>query len=157
VIGITVGRPPPVGYCIVYSGDQPMNTLRAHLSSFVLLVLLALAGAVQPAIAQQTRIVRPPGHRQKIPPGKNCSDCHKGRYAEWKAGPHGDNQVNCDVCHGNVTESFTAKPKVSVCEQCHAELVAQLKSDPFMKGKTCVSCHPPHALKPHKKVASAGK
>jgi hypothetical protein len=132
-----------------------MSTFRAHLFSFVLLILLAVAGAVQPAIAQ-TSIVRPP--HQKIPPGKDCSDCHKGRYAEWKAGPHGANQVDCTVCHGNPTEkSFTAKPKLSVCEACHTELVAQLKSDPFMKHKTCVTCHPPHALKPHQKVAPGGK
>ena len=128
-----------------------MNSFRARLFSSVLLVLLASAAAVQPAIAQSQT------PHQKIPPGKDCSDCHKGLYAEWIAGPHGVNQVNCTVCHGNVTESFTAKPPVSVCEGCHAELVAQLKSDPFMKRKTCVSCHPPHALKPHQKVAPGGK
>jgi hypothetical protein len=61
------------------------------------------------------------------------------------------------VCHGNVTESFTAKPAVGVCETCHAERVAQLKSDPFMKGKGCITCHAPHALKPHGKVTSAAK
>jgi hypothetical protein len=126
-----------------------MNSFRARLFSSVLLVLLASAAAVQPAIAQKPH--------QKIPPGKDCSDCHKGLYAEWNAGPHGVNQVTCTVCHGNVTENFTAKPRVSVCEGCHAELVAQLKSDPFMKRKTCVACHPPHTLKPHLKVAPAGK
>jgi len=127
-----------------------MNTLRAHLFSSVLLVLFASAAAVQPAIAR--KIVH-----QRIPAGKDCSDCHKGLYKEFNAGPHGVNQVNCIVCHGNVTESFTQKPPVSVCEGCHAERVAQLKSDPFMKGKTCVTCHPPHTLKPHQKVASGSK
>ena len=131
-----------------------MNIFRAHLFSSVLLVLLASAVAVLPAVAQ-TRIVRPP--HQKIPAGKTCSDCHKGLSAEWKAGPHGVNQVDCSVCHGNPAESFTAKPKLSVCDTCHAELVAQLKSDPFMKGKTCITCHPPHALKPHKTAAPAAK
>lgn len=124
-----------------------MNTFRARLFNSVLLVLLALAAAVQPANAQQ----KP---HQKISPGRNCSDCHKGLYPVWKAGPHGVNDVQCIVCHGNVTDSFTAKPKLSVCEGCHADLVAQLKSDPFMKRKTCVTCHPPHALKPHQKAAS---
>jgi hypothetical protein len=127
-----------------------MNSFRARLFSSVLLVLLVSAVAVQPAIAQKP-------HHQKIPPGKNCSDCHKGLAAEWNAGPHGVNQVDCTVCHGNVTESFTAKPPLSVCGGCHAELVAQLKSDPFMARKTCVTCHPPHALKPHQKVAPGGK
>jgi hypothetical protein len=130
-----------------------MNVFRTRLFSFVLLVLLASAVAVQPAIAQ-TKIAPPTGvpsqkKHQKLPAGKTCTDCHKKTFAEWKSGPHGANQVECSVCHGNVTESFTAKPKLSVCEGCHTDLVAQLKSDPFMKGKTCVTCHPPHALKPH--------
>jgi hypothetical protein len=141
-----------------------MNSFRARLFSSVLLILLASAAAVQPAIAQTrterigapTAVPSKKAH-QKIPPGKDCSDCHKGLYAEWNAGPHGVNQVNCTVCHGNVTESFTAKPPVSVCKGCHAELVAQLKSDPFMQRKTCVTCHPPHTLKPHQKVAPGGK
>jgi hypothetical protein len=137
-----------------------MNTFRARLFSSVLLVLLASAAAVQPAIAQKAVVNIPqPAITQKphqtIPPGKDCSNCHKGLYAEWNAGPHGVNQVQCIVCHGNVTESFTAKPPLSVCEGCHAQ-VAQLKSDPFMKHKTCVTCHPPHALKPHQKVVASG-
>ena len=125
-----------------------MNIFRAYLFSSVLLVLLASAAAV-PAIAQKPH--------NRIPPGKECSDCHKGLTAEWKAGPHGVNQVDCTVCHGKVTENFAAEPRLKVCEGCHGELVAQLKADPFMKGKTCVTCHPPHALEPHKKAASPGK
>ncbi len=147
-----------------------MNTFRARLFGSVLLVLLALTAAGQPAIAQvgssvQTIPITPPAStypaggklHQKIPSGKDCFDCHKRLYSEWNAGPHGVNQVQCSVCHGNVTESFTAKPPVSVCEGCHADPVAQLKSDPFMQGKTCVTCHPPHALKPHQKMTSATK
>ncbi len=147
-----------------------MKTFRARSFGSVLLVLLASTAAVQPAIAQvgssvQTIPITPPtgyvppgGKRhQKIPSGKDCSDCHKRLYAEWNAGPHGVNQVQCIVCHGNVTESFTAKPRVSVCEGCHADPAAQLKSDPFMHGKTCVTCHPPHALKPHQTKAATSK
>ena len=126
-----------------------MNTFRARWFSSVLLGLLASAVAVPPAIAQKPH--------QKLPPGKTCTDCHKRKFAEWKAGPHGANQVECIVCHGNVTENFTAKPKLSVCAGCHAELVAQLKSDPFMNRKTCVTCHTPHTLKPHQKVAVGDK
>ena len=135
-----------------------MNTFRAHLFSFVLLVLLASATAVQPASAQK-KGQSPQVHHQKIAPGKDCSSCHKKTYAEWKAGPHGANDVQCTTCHGEVAGSVTNKPSLSVCEGCHSELVAQLKSDSFMseKGKTCVTCHPPHALKPHQKVASGGK
>ncbi len=138
-----------------------MKPFRARLFSsvlLVLLVLLALTAAVQPAIAQSKGGQPSQKRHQKIPPGKDCSSCHKKTYAEWKAGPHGVNDVQCTVCHGNVPESVMAKPALSVCDACHAELVAQLKADPFMnqQRKTCVTCHPPHALKPHQ-VASAGK
>lgn len=135
-----------------------MNTLRAYLFTSVLLLLFVSAVAVQPAIAQ-TRGKSPQVRHQKIPPGKECSSCHKKTYAEWKAGPHGENEVQCTTCHGDVTDSVTNKPSLSVCENCHSELVAQLKSDSFMSEgrKTCVSCHPPHALKPHPKAASGGK
>lgn len=103
-----------------------MNTLRTRLFSSVLLVLLALAAAVQPAITQLTpQPARPPESwerpHQKIPPGKDCSSCHPKIYAEWKAGPHGKNDVQCSVCHGNVTEKLTDKPPLSVCGGCHAE------------------------------------
>jgi hypothetical protein len=126
-----------------------MKSLRPLLFSCFLLVLFASAAAVQPAIAQ-TKGQSPQVHHQKIPPGKECSSCHKKTFAEWKSGPHGANDVQCTTCHGEAG-SITNKPSLSVCEGCHSEQVAQLKSDPFMseKGKTCVTCHPPHALKPH--------
>jgi cytochrome c551/c552 len=46
---------------------------------------------------------------------------------------------------------------LSTCDTCHTEQVAQLKSDPFMKGKTCVSCHQPHTFLGHPKAAPAGE
>ncbi|MFB3916212.1 MAG: hypothetical protein ACE14M_05755 [Terriglobales bacterium] len=93
----------------------------------------------------------------KIAPGQECSACHNKEYQQWEAGPHGVNQVKCLVCHGAVEEGFVPKPAVSRCESCHAPLLAQLKSDTFMKGKTCFTCHPPHSLKPHASAASGGK
>jgi hypothetical protein len=135
-----------------------MKTFRAYLFSAVLLVLFVSAAAIQPAIGQ-TSGKSPQVRHQKIPAGKECSSCHKKTYAEWKSGPHGENEVQCTTCHGEVAGTVASKPSLSVCQDCHAELVAQLKSDPFMKEqrKTCVSCHPPHALKPHPKAASGGK
>ena len=65
---------------------------------------------------------------------------------------------NAPCCHGEITsQNVSATPALSTCDTCHAEQVAQLKSDPFMKGKTCVTCHPPHTFMPHKKAAAAGK
>jgi len=133
-----------------------MNTLRAFLFSSALLVLLVLAAAVHPAIAQTAHGRQE--HHQTIPAGKTCSSCHQMTYAQWKGSPHGTNDVQCTVCHGEITaQSVAATPALSVCDPCHAEQVAQLKSDPFMKGKTCVTCHPPHTFMLHKKAAVAGK
>lgn len=128
-----------------------MSSFR-KLFSFFLLTLVAAAIASQPATAQATKAVTK--HHQNIA-GKTCDTCHKKTYTEWKGGPHGANDVQCTVCHGDVTTTVTATPALSTCEGCHADKVAQLKSDPFMsaKGKTCVTCHPPHALKPHPKAA----
>lgn len=133
-----------------------MNTRRAFLFCSILLVLFVMAAAVQPALAQKTRVTQK--HHQPIPAGKTCIDCHKATYAQWKASAHGKNDVQCTVCHGEVTaKSVAATPALSTCETCHAEQAAQLKSDAFMKGKTCVTCHPPHTFMPHKKAAAAGK
>lgn len=134
-----------------------MKSFCVCLFSFVLLVLLASV-AVPPAVAQTKGKPLLKQH-QRIPVGKDCSSCHRKTYAEWKAGPHGANDVQCTVCHGDITSTVMVTPALSTCEGCHADKVAQLKSDPFMteKRKTCVTCHPPHALKPHQKAASAGK
>ena len=130
-----------------------MNTLRAFLFSSALLVLLVLAAAVQPAIAQTAHGMQ--AHHQTIPAGKTCSSCHKMTYTQWKGSPHGAGDVQCTACHGEITaQSVAATPALSVCEACHTEQVAQLKSDPFM---TCVTCHPPHGFMVHKKAVATGK
>jgi len=133
-----------------------MNTLRAFLFSSGMLVLFVLAAAIQPAIAQTAHGSQ--AHHQTIPAGKTCSSCHQMTYAQWKGSPHGAGDIQCTACHGEITaQSVAATPALSVCEACHTEQVAQLKSDPFMKGKTCVSCHQAHTFVEHKKAAPAGK
>ena len=88
-----------------------MKTPRKHLFGS-LLVLFALAAV--PAFTQ----VKP---HQKIPAGKDCSSCHKKVYDEWKAGPHGKNDVQCTVCHGTDVAKFTTLPSLRVCSTCHSE------------------------------------
>jgi hypothetical protein len=133
-----------------------MNGFRACLFSSALLVFLVLAAAVQPAIAQQDQAKHI--YHRLIPAGDTCSSCHKVVYDQWKASPHAANGVECTVCHGETTApDFAATPALSACDTCHTEQVAQLKSDPFMKGKTCVSCHQAHTFVEHKKEAPAGK
>jgi hypothetical protein len=133
-----------------------MKSFRAPLFSSALLVFLVLAAAVRPAIAQldQARHI----HHRLLPAGDTCSTCHKAVYDQWKDSPHSANGVECTVCHGETTaQDFAATPALSTCESCHADQVASLKSDPFMKGKTCVSCHQAHIFVGHKKAGQAAK
>lgn len=133
-----------------------MTRFRACLLGSAVLLFLFLAAAVQPALAQQDQATFI--HHRLIPAGDTCATCHKAIYDQWKASPHGENQLDCTTCHGETTaKDFAGKPALSSCESCHGEQVAQLKSDPFMKGKTCVNCHQAHAFVEHKKAAAAGK
>jgi hypothetical protein len=123
---------------------------------FTLFVFLVLAMAVRPGLAQQDQAKHI--YHRLIPAGDTCSTCHKAIYDQWKASPHGTNGVECTTCHGETTApDFAGTPALSACEACHTDQVPQLKSDPFMKGKTCVSCHQAHIFVEHKKEAPAGK
>ena len=133
-----------------------MNSFCARMFGLTLFVFLFLAIAVQPGLAQQDQ-AKHIVHRL-IPAGDTCSTCHKAIYDQWKASPHAANGVECTVCHGETTApDFAGTPGLSTCDTCHGDQVAQLKSDPFMKGKTCVSCHQAHTFVEHKKAAPAGK
>jgi hypothetical protein len=121
-----------------------------------LLVFLVLAIAVHPAMAQQDQ-AKHIFHRL-LPAGDTCASCHKAVWDQWKASPHGANGIECTVCHGETTaKDFAAIPALSTCDSCHTDQVAQLKSDPFMKDRTCVSCHQAHIFVEHKQAAPAGK
>ena len=104
-----------------------MTKFRLRVFSSVLVVLLTLAVVAQPAIAQLgPQPARAPESldkkaHQPIPAGKDCSSCHTKVYAEWKAGPHGKNEVQCTVCHGTVPEKMTASVSLSKCGECHSE------------------------------------
>ena len=133
-----------------------MNGFCARAFGLALFAFLVLAIATQPAMAQQDQATHI--HHRLIPAGDTCATCHKVIYAQWKASPHADNGVECTVCHGETTaKDFAGKPGLSACDTCHSDQVAQLKSEPFMKGKTCVSCHQAHTFVGHKKAAPAAK
>ncbi len=132
-----------------------MNCFRARLFSSALFVFLIWVLAVQPANAQLDQ-AKHIVHRL-IPAGDTCANCHKAIWDQWKASPHAANGVECTVCHGETTaKDFAGTPALSTCDSCHTDQVAQLKSDPFMTGKTCVSCHQAHIFVEHKKAAAAG-
>jgi hypothetical protein len=133
-----------------------VNRFFARVFGLALFVFLFLAIAVQPAMAQQDQ-AKHIVHRL-IPAGDTCASCHKAVWDQWKASPHAANGVECTVCHGETTaKDFAAVPALSTCDSCHSDQVAQLKSDPFMKDKTCVSCHQAHIFVEHKKAAPAGQ
>lgn len=133
-----------------------MNILRACLCGSALLLALFVAAAVQPAFAQQEQPTHI--HHRLIPEGNTCATCHKAIYDQWKASPHAENGVECTVCHGETTATdFAGKPGLGTCESCHTDQVAQLKTDPFLQGKTCVNCHQAHIFVLHKKPAPAAK
>jgi len=133
-----------------------VNDFCARMFGLTLLVFLVLAIAVQPAMAQQDQ-AKHIVHRL-IPAGDTCATCHKAVWDQWNASPHAANGVECTVCHGETTaKDFAATPALSTCDACHSDQVAQLKSDPFMKGATCVNCHQAHVFVEHKKAAPAGK
>jgi hypothetical protein len=130
-----------------------VNRFRACLFTSAVFAFLILAIAVQPAMAQQEQ-AKHIVHRL-IPAGDTCATCHKAIYDQWKASPHAANGVECTVCHGETTaKDFAAVPAFSTCDSCHTDQVAQLKSDPFMAGRTCVSCHQAHVFVEHKKAAA---
>lgn len=133
-----------------------MNRLCARMFGPALLLFLLPVASVQPATAQQDQATHI--FHRLIPAGDTCATCHKVVYDQWKAGPHAANNVDCTVCHGETTaKDFTGRPALSTCDTCHTDQVAQLKSDPFMKGKTCVSCHQAHVFVEHKTAAPASK
>ena len=131
-----------------------MNRFCARMFGLTLFTFLFLAIAVQPGMAQQDQ----PKHvfHRGIPAGDTCSTCHNAIYDQWKSSPHAANSVECTVCHGETTaKDFAGTPALSTCATCHGDQVAQLKSEPFMKDKTCVSCHQAHIFVEHKKAAPA--
>ena len=133
-----------------------MNHFCARIFGATLFVCLFLAMAVQPARAQQEQATHI--FHRLIPAGDTCATCHKAIYDQWKASPHAANGVECTECHGETTaKDFAGMPALSTCANCHGDQVAQLKSDPFMNGKTCVSCHQAHIFVEHKKAAPAGE
>jgi hypothetical protein len=132
-----------------------VNSFCARIFGLTLFAFLFLAIAGQPANAQleQAKVI----HHRLIPAGDTCATCHKAIYDQWKASPHAANGVECTVCHGETTaKDFAGTPALSTCDSCHGDQVAQLKSDPFMKDKTCVNCHQAHIFVEHKKAAPAG-
>jgi hypothetical protein len=94
-----------------------------------------------------------------VDPIDACESCHAGTHPEivgaWESSKHSLGGVKCVVCHGSVGDGFTRAPTTTGCIGCHAPQVETMTAA-FMKGKTCFTCHDPHALSPHR-VAGGGR
>lgn len=133
-------------------------------SAAVLLAVAGLAvGAAADLSAQPTKGKAPrkaiPVRHPEVATTDECDACHADLTPEvvqqWRGSAHGMNLVKCFVCHGSAGADFARRPAPDRCLGCHGEQVATL-TGPFMKGKTCFTCHQPHALGPHR-VAVEGE
>jgi hypothetical protein len=130
-----------------------------------LLLLAASPGAASPASPADPATAAPAAGKAlakaaahpEVDAAESCDGCHADvtpkPFKLWFEGRHGLMGVKCVVCHGSVGSGFTKKPKADRCGGCHGEKAAAM-SAPFFKGKSCFTCHQPHALNPH--VAFAG-
>jgi hypothetical protein len=92
---------------------------------------------------------------------ETCDGCHAeltpDAHAAWYESRHGLMGVKCVVCHGSVGPGFSRKPAADRCGGCHGEKAAQVAAGGFFKGKGCFTCHPPHALAPHRAPAGGAR
>lgn len=131
------------------------------------LVVVAGVGAWAAGVPQAGNRGRQPApkpaavaHPEVPDPSEACEACHAGLHEavvlHWDRGPHGRGGVKCFVCHGSTGADFRARPDTSTCQGCHAPQVETMQAA-FMKGKTCFTCHEPHALRSHEATTGGGR
>ena len=68
--------------------------------------------------------------------GYSCVECHKdttpGIVSDWQASKHSENDVDCEVCHGDEHQSADDVANVQIptpetCNECHEDQVTQFK------------------------------
>jgi formate-dependent nitrite reductase cytochrome c552 subunit len=71
-----------------------------------------------------------------------CSTCHKTTTDEWKASPHGQQNIQCQACHDPHAQRPKAETVTGLCSNCHKE-----RGDSFTHGThadaglECSNCH----------------
>lgn len=104
--------------------------------------------------AAEAKVVRDTHPEIDLTGATECRDCHRivtsEIHEQWFESKHGINNVLCVTCHGGF-DNFVKSPPPTRCAACHAAQTDSL-STPFMKGKTCFTCHEPHQLIPHPQV-----
>lgn len=130
-----------------------MSAIRLLLPAALLLVPLAISGrAPEPPVQPMPR--RGAAH-PSVDRAETCDGCHAtvtpAVTAAWKRSRHAETGVTCSACHGLPGADFVPRPAASVCESCHREETSTVAADPGSAGKSCFTCHPPHALGPHRR------
>ncbi len=120
---------------------------------FGLLLSMSSPGAGAPQPGSPAR----PGH-PAVNPAESCEGCHArvtpAVHSSWAASRHAGAGIGCVACHGAPSADFKPRPGASICATCHADQAAGLSPDLPVAGRTCFSCHPPHALSPHRRPAT---
>ena len=118
---------------------------------FAVLLTLTTPG---PGVPQPGSPARP-GH-PAVDPGESCEGCHArvtpAIHAAWAGSRHAA-AVGCVACHGAPDADFKPRPAASVCAPCHQDQAGGLSPELPVAGQTCFTCHPPHALSPHRRPA----
>ncbi len=82
---------------------------------------------------------------------QNCVDCHKARtpliVSDWLLSKHGQNDVGCNICHGEDHKAADDAPKARIptpetCAQCHEEKVTQFKNGKHAFGWAAMKAMP---------------
>lgn len=123
------------------------------------IVSTLFVGFIYVAIPSQGQAVQLDGNEISIHhlESKNCEECHKKIYKQWKGSMHAQSVATKDPIHGAfyrkvigdpTKEGVTTKSgKYPVCLQCHAPNAARdqktkLDSNPaYSEGVNCVVCH----------------
>lgn len=109
--------------------------------------------AVAGAQAKKAAAAQAAPDHPEVDPLDSCEGCHEELspdvVAAWSASPHGQNGVKCFVCHGSAGPDFKKAPAADGCVGCHPVQAESMGQRPITKGKSCFTCHAPHALNPH--------
>ncbi len=80
-----------------------------------------------------------------------CIECHKtvspGQVKDWSVSKHAENDITCDVCHGDAHTSAKDVDKVKLpdenkCAECHEEQFNQFKKGKHQFGWTSLNALP---------------
>jgi hydroxylamine dehydrogenase len=94
----------------------------------------------------------------------SCVECHKdvtpGHVADWKISQHSENDITCDVCHGEEHNSATDAAKASlpdehICAECHEEQFEQFTEGKHNLGWTSLNALPVTHLEPDELMEGA--